>query len=236
MKNTIALFFLFSFFVSFAQNQTKYAVVPNKFSFLKSENPYNLSTNLKFYFEKLGYKVFIVGEEFPKDLNEPSCNTIFPDLIETNGLLTTKISIIAKNCRGEVIAQSKEGVSREKKLRTAYLQALRGATQTFVFSEGPTSQVATLEPTQPEVAKNIASVQTDVANLPTLYAQPIENGYQLVDATPKLVLKIFNTSQPDYFTAVSEAKNGVVFKKEGVWYFEYYENSVLKSDKLNIKF
>jgi hypothetical protein len=79
-------------------------------------------------------------------------------------------------------------------------------------------------------------VQTDVANLPTLYAQPIENGYQLVDATPKLVLKIFNTSQPDYFTAVSEAKNGVVFKKEGVWYFEYYENSVLKSDKLNIKF
>lgn len=236
MKYKIALLFLFSFFGSFAQSEIKYAVVPNKFNFLISENPYNLSTNLKLYFEKLGYKAFIVGEELPKDLNEPSCNTIYPDLIETNGFLSTKISIVAKNCRGEVLAQSKEGVSREKDRRTAYLQALRGATETFVISEDPTFRTLSIEPTEPEVAKNVVFVETDVTNLPTLYAQPIENGYQLVDATPKLVLKIFKTSQPDYFTAVSEAKNGVVFKKEGVWYFEYYENNVLKSEKLNIKF
>lgn len=237
MRNTITILFILSFFVNFAQNETKYAVVPNKFNFLKSENPYNLSTNLKLYFEKLGYKAFIMGEEFPKDLNATSCNTIYPDLIETNSFLSTKISIIAKNCRGEVLAQSKEGVSREKDRRTAYLQALRNATETFVMPEAiEAAESVSVDPISAGVAKDVVLAETITSDLPTLYAQPIENGYQLVDATPKLVVKIFKTSQPDYFTAVSEEKNGVVFKKEGAWYFEYYENNVLKSEKITIKF
>lgn len=237
MKNILTLLFILSFFIGFAQNETKYAVVPNKFNFLKSENPYNLSTNLKLYFEKLGYKTFIFGEELPEDLNEPSCNTLYPDLVETNGFLSTKISIVAKNCRGEVLAQSQEGVSREKDRRTAYLQALRNATESFTIPVSVASgQSISVETTSPEVAKEIILVETIASDLPILYAQPIENGYQLVDATPKLVVKIFKTSQPDYFTAVSEAKNGVVFKKEGIWYFEYYQDNVLKSEKITIKF
>lgn len=235
MKNKLTIIFALSFFVGFAQNETKYAIIPNKFNFLKSENPYNLSTNLKLYFEKLGYKAYIIGEDLPKDLNATSCNAIYPDLLETNGFLTTKVSIIAKNCRGEIIAESKEGTSREKDRRTAYLQALRGATETFVLTEN-VSQSISVDPISAEVAKEAILVETVSSDLPTLYAQPIENGYQLVDATPKLVLKIFKTSQPDYFTAVSDTKNGVVFKKEGAWYFEYYENNVLKSEKITIKF
>lgn len=237
MKNKIAIFFILCFFVSFAQTEVKYAIVPNKFNFLKSENPYNLSTNLKLYFDKLGYKSFIMGEEFPEDLNATSCNAIYPDLIETNGFLSTKISIIAKNCRGEVLAQSQEGVSREKDRRTAYLQALRNATESFVMPENSeTVESVTVEPVNTEVAREVIVVESISSNLSILYAQPIENGYQLVDASPKLVMKIFKTSQPDYFTAISDSKNGVVFKKENVWYFEYYENNVLKSEKITIKF
>jgi hypothetical protein len=235
MKNKLTILFILSFFVSFAQDEIKYAIIPNKFNFLKSENPYNLSTNLKLYFEKLGYKTYILGEELPKDLNATSCNAIYPDLLETNGFLSTKISIIAKNCRGEVIAESKEGVSREKDRRTAYLQALRGATETFVISES-VNQSFTVKATNPEKATEVILVETATSDLPMLYAQPIANGFQLVDETPKLVMKIFKTSQPDNFTAIADAKNGVVFKKEGIWYFEYYEDNVLKSEKLNIKF
>lgn len=235
MKNKIVVLFILCCFVSFAQSETKYAIIPNKFNFLKNENPYNLSTNLKLYFEKLGFKSFIAGEVLPQDYNVNSCNAIYPDLIETNGFLTTKVSIIAKNCRGEVVAQSKEGVSREKDRRTAYLQALRGATETFVITESVNEGI-TVESTSPETAAEIILAEIGSAELPMLYAQPIANGFQLVDATPKLVMKIYKTSQADNFTATSDDKNGVVFKKEGVWFFEYYENNVLKSEKLNIKF
>ena len=104
MKKIVIILFALTFFVGFAQDEAGYAIIPNKFSFLKNENPYNLSTNLKLYFEKLGYKAYIIGEELPKELNTASCQAIYPDLVETNAFLATKISIIAKNCRGEVIA------------------------------------------------------------------------------------------------------------------------------------
>lgn len=237
MKNKIAILFLLSFFVSFAQSETKFAVIPNKFSFLKNENPYNLSTNLKLYFEKLGYKAIVMGEEYPVGMNTTSCNTIYPDLIENNGLMSTKVVVVVKNCKGEVIVQSKEGVSREKDRRTAYLQALRNATESFVIPDyNEATKSKTVVPTNVEITKEATVTENTTDNLPILLAQPIENGYQLVDGTSKLIVKIFKTSQPDYFTAVSDTKNGVVFKKEGVWYFEYYENNVLRSEKINIKF
>jgi len=237
MKNIIIVFFLFSFCVCFSQSETKYAVIPNKFSFLKKENPYNLSTNLKLYFEKLGYKAIVMGEEYPVGMNTTSCNTIYPDLIENNSLMSTKIAVIVKNCKGEVIVQSKEGTSREKDRRTAYLQALRNATVSLVIPENKVAAKSeSVEPINTELTNAASEADHTIANLPILLAQPIENGYQLMDATPKLVLKIFKTSQPDYYTAVSDSKNGVVFKKENVWYFEYYENNILKSEKINIKF
>ncbi|MBD0778192.1 hypothetical protein HPE56_10335 [Maribacter sp. ANRC-HE7] len=68
-----------------------------------------------------------------------------------------------------------------------------------------------------------------------LYAQEIENGFQLVDSTPKIRLKIYRTSIPDVFTVANE-KNGMVFKKEGKWYLEYNTNGTMTTEALNIKF
>ena len=69
-----------------------------------------------------------------------------------------------------------------------------------------------------------------------LYAQKITNGYQLVDSTPEICLKIYHTSAPNVFTVIHDEDNGVVFKKEGKWYLEYYLDDVLKTEELNIKF
>ncbi|WP_133067269.1 hypothetical protein [Flagellimonas pacifica] len=69
-----------------------------------------------------------------------------------------------------------------------------------------------------------------------LYAQPIENGYQLVDSTPKVVLKIVETSVENIFLVDFKGKNGVVFKKEDKWFLEYTENGEKKLEELNIKF
>jgi allophanate hydrolase subunit 1 len=70
----------------------------------------------------------------------------------------------------------------------------------------------------------------------TLYAQAIPNGYQVIDTTPKKVLTLLKTSIQDYFIAEAAATNGIVFKKNGEWYFEYYKDNKLISQKLEIKF
>lgn len=67
-----------------------------------------------------------------------------------------------------------------------------------------------------------------------LYAQEIENGYQLVDSTPKVIYKIKKTSIKDVFLV--ENKDATLYKKEGNWILEFYENNALKQQVLNIKF
>lgn len=72
------------------------------------------------------------------------------------------------------------------------------------------------------------------SNLGVLYAQAIENGFQLVDSTPKVVYKIKNTSMENVFLV--EGRQATLYKKDNNWVMEYYENNILKQDVLNIKF
>ncbi len=69
-----------------------------------------------------------------------------------------------------------------------------------------------------------------------LYAQEIPNGFQLVDNTPKIRLKLFRTSMPDVYTVKHDKDNGVVYKKDGKWYMEYFFGDTLKTEELNIRF
>lgn len=72
----------------------------------------------------------------------------------------------------------------------------------------------------------------------TLYAQPTSNGYQLIDTTPKKVMTLLKTSMQDCYLTDNGAgaPNGMVFKKDGEWLFEYYKEGTLISQKLTIKF
>jgi hypothetical protein len=100
----------------------------------------------------------------------------------------------------------------------------------------PASAPAQAPPASPRMPP---SAQRAVADIPgTLYAQPIPNGYQLVDTIPKKVLTLLKTSVQDCFLAETSAAapNGIVFKKNGEWFFEYYKDGALVSQKLEIKF
>ncbi len=70
----------------------------------------------------------------------------------------------------------------------------------------------------------------------TLYAQELPNGYQLVDSTPKIRMKIEKTTMPDFYMAKVGNTSGTVFKKNGTWFFEYYSEGNLVSEELDIKF
>lgn len=99
--------------------------------------------------------------------------------------------------------------------------------------------IKTVEPVVSDIQKmelpqNQAKSSIDLINV--LYAQEIPNGFQLVDSTPKIRLKIFKTSVPDVYTAENEQGNGVVYKKDGKWFFEHYVAEKLEVEELNIKF
>lgn len=78
--------------------------------------------------------------------------------------------------------------------------------------------------------------RTDIANQNILFATPTENGFNLIDATQKVVLELVTTMQPNYFNANVDTKYGIVFKKNNQWVFEYYMEGQLIVEELTIKF
>jgi hypothetical protein len=49
----------------------------------------------------------------------------------------------------------------------------------------------------------------DLSQAGVLYAQPIVNGFQLVNSTPKVVMKVFKTSSSTCLIAMRESIQGV---------------------------
>lgn len=259
MKKQLAIAALLICGFAFAQsaniNDYKYVIVPEKFDFLKEANKYNLNQLTKMIFEKQGFQVFYPNDKLPDELALNKCKALYGDLIDDSGMLNTAVTIVIKDCGGKELYRSGRGKSKQKDFQKGYYESLREAsasmqeTLNYTYSGKDPMVAATLQPAQqlaeqktekpvvntpPQPAP--AVVATPVVNQATLFAQPITNGYQLVDTTPKVVLKMYKTSQSDSYTAIGDGKNGVVFKKGNEWFFEYYKDDTLISEKLDIKF
>lgn len=78
------------------------------------------------------------------------------------------------------------------------------------------------------------NIQT--ANPTLLYAQTTSYGYQLIDSEPKVVMKVYKTSNPASFMATRGNVQGVLVSKDNQWFFEYYQNDKLNSEKIEVKF
>lgn len=111
--------------------------------------------------------------------------------------------------------------------------------------EQPIESTKVIEIEQAEIETAVVDVKTIMAEVKStpiisessLYAQSILNGYQLVDNTPKIIMKIYKTTQATVFLGEeTSGANGLVFNRGGVWIFEYYENEKLKEKQLDIKF
>jgi len=78
------------------------------------------------------------------------------------------------------------------------------------------------------------SSETNSANL--LYAQPTSYGYQLIDSEPKVVMKVYKTSNSASYMAKKGDLQGALISKDNQWFFEYYQNDKLVSEKIDVKF
>jgi hypothetical protein len=250
----IFLLFTVSAYSQNTINNYKYVLVPERFDFSKEDNQYGLNSVAKMLLEDKGFTVFIANEELPRELVTNKCNALRAEVVQKKGLFVTNLTLFLKDCQGNVVFKSKEGKSREKEFHTAYDLALRDAFSSlndvpykYDSTALATSQPANTTPAAPPAAPATPSAPaTTPTPAPasasvtettgTLYAQATPNGYQLIDTTPKKVLTLSKTSMQDYFIAEDGTSNGVVFRKNGEWFFEYYKDSKLMSQKLQIKF
>jgi hypothetical protein len=247
MKNYALLFFLLVSLSGFGQNTInnyKYVLVPEKVDFLNANNQYGLPSQTKFLLEEKGFSVHFDNAEIPKELAGDRCNALKAEVVQRKSIFVTYLTLILKDCQGNIIFKSKEGKSREKEYAAAYNEALQDAFKSL--KEVPYAYNGTVN-TRPRQAVETAAAPVAVADTTTvtpttkdaaetLYAQPTANGYQLVDTTPKIVLSLFRTSVADYFIAEKNASHGIVLKKNGEWFFEYYNNGKLMAEKLLIRF
>ena len=235
--------------IGFSQNVNDYkaVIVPLKYDFLKSENQYRMSTMTKANLNKAGFQAFYGNEELPAGFAD-RCELLYVDVKKESGFLVTKLFVEFKDCYGKVIWTSDIGKSKEKDYEVAYRECLDLA---FVSINalhykynGKTVNTTKAVQTSAQVATSVAAPAVAVVSAPVadvkdpnlLYAQPTENGYQLIDKTPKVVMKLLKTSRPDSFIAIKDGIQGSLNAKDNQWFFEYYKNDQLVSEKVSVKF
>ena len=261
MKKIFLFLLLLLSGVGFAQslNDYKTILVPLKYEFLKSENQYRMATLSKFNLNKVGFDVYYSNEVVPDTINR--CAVLNYDIVKDNAFLATKLYVTFKDCYGKIIYQSEVGLSREKDFQLAYNDALNKAFTSIYELEyqynGGTNVAVEAKPEKAqrlekrekvekvEKIEKVEKVETApqpaavVAIDPNvlLFAQPLAGGnYQLIDSKPSVVMKIYKTSDANSFLAQKGSQQGVLVKKDNQWFFEYYQNDQLVSEKINVKF
>ena len=240
MSKKMALLFILISSYSFSQavNDYQYVFVPAKFSVFKENDKFHLNTNVKFLLQKYGFKSYFTSDSIPNEILNSNCNKLYADLEKDNSIFNVKIKIILKNCKDEVVYQTNFGSSKEKDLAIAYNQAFREAAKSFdVLNYKYNGKNGVSSEMVAPVYKTEESISTTTNNSEVFYfAQPITNGYQVVNNEPKIIMRLLNTSQKNVFIATKGNINGVVLQKDNQWFFEYYENGKLVSDPLKLKF
>lgn len=243
MKKLVFVFILITSF-SFAQsvNNYKAVIVPLKFDFIQKNNQYRLCTISKSNLNKAGFNAFYANEILPKEYID-RCELLYYDIVKENAFLATKFHIELKDCSGNLVFKSETGYTKEKDTELAYSDAL---TKAFVSVNNLHYKFEKLVVTTPvvelknEVVPVVASVVStaiiEKSDSNLMYAQATATGYQLVDASPKVVYKLYTTSKSDVYIAMKGNSQGAFIQKGNEWFFEYYENEKLVSEKVAVKF
>jgi hypothetical protein len=244
MKKFFLLFVLISNYI-YSQNinDYEYVLVPAKFSIFKENNKFRLNSNVKLLLQKYGFKSHFASDSVPNEIANTNCKKLYADIEKDNNFFTTKVKIVLRDCYGKIIFQTDFGASKEKELVIAYNQALREAGKSFDKlnyryngkNGGVTETVSVIKQAENETpVTNVSSTTNTTESF--YFAQPIANGYQIVDMEPKIIMKLFNTSEKNVFIAQKENRTGLVISINGQWFFEYYENGKLVSEKLKLRF
>ena len=242
-------------------NNYKFIVVPDQFDFLKQKDEYKTSSLTKFLLKKNGFTVVLNSEQYPKDLRDNPCSGLKALVLDKSSMFKVKVIIELRDCSNKILYTSDEGVSKFKEYKKGFQEAIRNAHASMIdvvyepFLLEPIGkdkkEIVTVNPVLVKEVKEVklevelpvinnieeaaqVSLTNTIAPATSLYAQPKENGFQLINLKPQVVFVILNTSVKGVF--VIKDKNGLLYKKGGNWIAEFYENGKLIEKKYQVKF
>jgi hypothetical protein len=234
MKKILLLLVLFLTVTAFSQsvNDYQYVIVPVKYDFLSKEDQYGLNTLTKLLLQKYGFKAYLSNEEIPLNTDNQRCNFLYADVTQDKSLFVTKVKVALKDCKEKLLFETQFGSSREKEFAVAFNQAFRESGKSFdklnYKYNGKNNSSITQEPSE--------TIVSEINSETFYFAQPTTNGFQVVDSEPKVIMKLYTTSQKNVFIGLKGNTNGVVISKNGKWFFEYYDGDKLVSESWNLKF
>lgn len=217
MKNfSIFVLFLFSIH-SFAQ-QNKVIIISNKYEFQKEKNTYNINTMLKAILVSNNYQVFFEDEVLPVEIAQNRCKALAGVLVDNSNMFLTKMKFQIKDCQNNLLFETAEVKTREKDIQNAYIETIG-----LLSPE--------LKKYKPVVtnAKEVVEIPSDVfsSTISKYQYVQIANGFAIMDATLKVALQIYKTTNPNVFIADKFGVKGVFTKIENKGIFEYYMNDKL---------
>ncbi|MFV5702474.1 hypothetical protein ACM55F_11435 [Flavobacterium sp. XS2P12] len=232
-----------SYCFSQSVNDYKAVLIPLKFDFVKSDNQYRLATLSKFNLSKAGFQGFYDNEPLPKENND-RCSLLYFDVVKEKSFLTTKLYVTFKDCNGKIIFKSDIGISKEKDFQLAYTEALNKAFTSvyalkYKYNDAGNSNSALISNQNALPVSQVAPVAIPIGeadNSKMLYAQPTATGFQLIDSAPKVIMRLYTTSRKECFIATKGNTQGVLIAIQNQWFFEYYLNDKLISEKVDVKF
>jgi hypothetical protein len=242
MKKLLFILLFTSFCFAQNVNNFKAVIIPLKFDFIRTNNQYRLCTISKAYLNTAGFNAYYSNEILPKEYAD-RCDLLYYDIVKENAFLATKMYIELKDCTGKIIFKSETGYSKEKDTEMAYADALKKAFVSvtnlhyqFEKTSAANPVVAIKSEVAPIVVSTVPTTVIEKSTSDLLYAQATAIGYQLVDASPKVVYKLYKTSRSDLFIASKGMNQGVLIQKDNQWFFEFYESEKLVSEKVAVKF
>lgn len=245
MKKIILIVTILFSTILIAQENYKYIIIPSQFPFFKEVDKYNLNSLTKSFFETEGFTAFFDSSDLPTEVSKNRCLALYVHAVENNSMFMTRITVVVKDCKNNVLITSDEGSTREKDYDKAYNQAMRAALSSlkgklkfkpeseFIENEGKSL------PKKPSVLDSLIPAPKEIieGNKNLLFALPTEYGFKLVNATPSVIFELQKTSITDLFLAErGMMDNGIFYKKEDIWYYEYYNKEKLVIEKVEVKF
>ncbi len=129
MKLPLIALLLLIHFSSFAQsvNDYQYVIIPEKYDFAKNIDEYQLNSLTQFLFNKYGFDSYRVRDEKPLGLTNGSCEALYADVESTSNYIVSRLKVVLRDCKGEIVYISEQGKSKHKDFKKSYHEALRNA-------------------------------------------------------------------------------------------------------------
>ncbi len=166
------------------------------------------------------YEVYFDDAVLPMEIAQNRCNALTGVLIDNSNIFLTKMKLQLKDCQNKIVFESAEVKSKEKNIQVGYIEAIK-----LLSPELKKYKVALLQ-NKEVVAQKPSEITTTTTNVKYQFVE-IANGYVIMDNSPKVVLQVYKTTNPNIFIADKFGVKGVFTKLDNKGVFEYYLNDKL---------